>query len=414
MKFSGSRSSQYTQVGDAVPPTLARILGDALGKQVAAGATSPSTQRSSRSAMPLFADTKMNNRNAHVETAVNRAIQRIDAFLEGEKLAALPSAVARRAMDAQLAARSGSVRVASLFFTFYAIVDPNWDRNAIPTGIRGEWGDKRLATQLNLRNITLHNATTAFGENLGWKGNVSNARLIGDTRFETFATVLNSIAPEDRLLAADYMAFSFADSRRTVAPLPPVSDAVLTFARARQLFSDLVEIASEGNIQQFLVAALLYVHRSRYGHEIRTHHVHASDKFDTTAGDIEEFRDGNLLRAYEVTVRPDWKNRVTDFRAKMDAAGLRKYTIIASNVSSDEELSEPASMVRFLEPYGRDIAVVDIQDFINVFAAELSADELQRTVKQAHSFLTMPSLCGRADIIDRFSTCVSAWLDQAS
>ena len=171
---------------------------------------------------------------------------------------------------------------------------------------------------------------------------------------------------------------------------------------------------SEGNIQQFLIAALLQVHRSRYGYEIRTHHVHASDKFDTTAGDIEEFYDGDLLRAYEVTVRPDWKNRVGDFRDKMDSAGLKKYTIIAANVSTDEALAEPASMIRFLQPYGRDIAVVDIHDFIEVFAMELTADELRRAVNQAYSYLAAPTLCGRADIIGRYSDCVSSWLDKAA
>ena len=111
--------------------------------------------------------------------------------------------------------------------------------------------------------------------------------------------------------------------------------------------------------------------------------------------------------------RPDWKNRISDFRAKMDSAGLRKCTIIASNVTTDEELAEPASMIRFLEPYGRDIAVVDIHELVDVFAMELSADELRAAINQAHSYLTAPRLCGRADIIVRFSASIAAWLDQA-
>ncbi len=219
------------------------------------------------------------------------------------------------------------------------------------------------------------------------------------------------MSAKERVLAAEYMAARFAESRQVIAPLPPVGNDVLTYARARLLFYSLIAIPSEGNIQQFLVAALLQVHRARYGYEIRTHHVHASDKFDTTAGDIEELHDGNLLRAYEVTVRPDWKNRVGDFRAKMDQAGLKKYTIIASNVGTDEDLAEPASLIRFLHPYGRDIAVVDIYDFVNVFAMELSAEELRRAVNQTYSYLTTPSLCGRADIVGRFAKAVAGWLD---
>jgi hypothetical protein len=356
----------------------------------------------------------MSGRNISVEQTVELILSKIDGFIEGEKLDAMPSAKARAAIDAQLRHGSNSVRLASLFLVFYSTIDKAWDCNSIPTGIRGQWGDKRLATQLNLRNITLHNAITAFGENLGWKGNVTAARLHGDTRFGNFSIVLAALPHEDRMLAADYMAWRFAESRQIIAPLPPVGDDVLTFARARLLFYNLIAIQSEGNIQQFLIAAILQTHRARYGYEIRTHHVHASDKFDTTAGDIEEFHDGELLRAYEVTVRPDWKNRVTDFRAKMDSAKLKKYTIIASNVKTDDELAEPANMIRFLEPYGRDIAVVDIHDFVDVFAMELSADELRRSVNHAYSLLTAPKLCGRADIIEKFSVCVANWLDRVT
>ena len=351
-------------------------------------------------------------RNVLVEQAVDDALGRIDAFIEGEKIHTLPSSSARAVMDGQLQHGSNSVRLASLFFVFYATVDAAWDCNSIPTGIRGQYGDKRLATELGLRSITLHNAITAFGENLGWKGNVSNSRLQNDVRFDTFARALGGLSASERRVCADYFAARFAESRKVIAPLPPVADDVLTYARARQLFYSLIGVPSEGNVQQFLIAALLFVHRQRYGYEIRTHHVHASDKFDTTAGDIEEFLAGDLVRAYEVTVRPDWKNRVGDFRKKMDGVNLRKYTIIASGVKRDDDLAEPADMIRFLKPYGRDIAVVDIHDFVDVFAMELSADELRRAVTQTYSYLTTPSLCGRADIIERFNGAVEGWLDQ--
>jgi hypothetical protein len=353
-------------------------------------------------------------RNVLVERAVGGALERIDAFIEGEKLTALPDAAARTAMNGQLAHGSNSVRLASLFFIFYATIDPAWDCSSIPTGIRGTYGDKRLATQLGLRSITLHNAITAFGENLGWKGNVTNSRLQNDGRFDAFSRALSRLDSQQRKLCADYMAARFAESRKVIAPLPPVTDDVLTYARARKLFYSLIAIPSEGNVQQFFIAALLFVHRQRYGYDIRTHHVHASDRFDIAAGDIEEFLNGDLVRAYEVTVRPDWKNRVGDFGKKMDGANLRKYTIIASNVNRDGDIAEPADMIRFLTPYGRDIAVVDIHDFVNVFAMELTADELRRAVTQTYSYLTTPSLCGRADIVDRFNAAVEGWLDEAS
>ncbi|WP_162627622.1 hypothetical protein [Erythrobacter sp. KY5] len=349
-----------------------------------------------------------------VERAVDNALEHIDGFIEGAKLNALPDGATRAALDGQLAHTSGSVRLASLFFAFYATVDAEWDCNSIPTGIRGKYGDKRFATELGLRSITIHKAVTAFGENLGWKGNVSNARLQDDVRFDAFARRLAALDSEQRNRSAEYMAAKFSESRKVIAPLPPVGDDVLTYARARKLFYSLIAIPSEGNVQQFLIAALLFVHRQRYGYEIKTHHVHASDRFDTTAGDIEEMLNGDLIRAYEVTVRPDWKNRVGDFRKKMDTAGLRKYTIIASDVNSDDDLAEPADLIRFLKPYGRDIAVVDIHDFVNVFAMELSADELRRAVTQTYSYLTTPSLCGRDDIVERFNGAVEGWLDEAN
>jgi hypothetical protein len=351
-------------------------------------------------------------RNTLVERAVGLVLARIDYFIEGGKLSSLPSPQVRAVIDAQIT-KPNSTRLASLFFIFYSIVDADWDCNSVPTGTRGQFGDKSLATGLSLRNIALHNAITAFAENLGWKGNVTAARLQGDVRFEALSKALCGMKLDERTSAADYMASKFADSRQIIAPLPPVGDDVLTYGRARELFYELLAVRSEGNIQQFLIAALLKIHRVRYGHEIRTHHVHASDKYDTTAGDIEERRNEELVRAYEVTVRPDWKNRVADFRKKMDAANLNKYTIIASDVRSDEDLAVPAKMVKFLTPFGRDIAVVDIHDFVNVFAMELSAAELRAAVNQTYSFLTTPSLCGRADIIERFSSVVSDWLDSA-
>ena len=159
-------------------------------------------------------------RNALVERAVDEALARIDAFIEGDKLAALPNATARAAMDGQLGHGSNSVRLASLFFVFYSTVDPAWDCNSIPTGIRGTYGDKRLATQLGLRSITLHNAVTAFGENLGWKGNVTNSRLQNDVRFDVFARALAGLNAEQRTLCADYMAARFGESRKVISPLP--------------------------------------------------------------------------------------------------------------------------------------------------------------------------------------------------
>lgn len=242
---------------------------------------------------------------------------------------------------------------------------------------------------------------------------MANVELGRDPRFETLCRALHTASPIERERMTDYIASRFAESRRVAQPLPPLGADVLTFARTQQLFAELVRLQTEGHVQQFLVAALLTVHRTRYGFTVRTHHPHAADKFDQVAGDIEEFRDETtLIRAYEVTVRPDWKNRVSNFRDKMVAHGLSKYVIIAQGVNADDELAEPARLITFLEPYGKDIAVVDIRDFTTVMAAELSAREIREAVNLTFGMLCDLSLSGRADFQDRFRSIVDQWLDE--
>lgn len=353
----------------------------------------------------------MSKRNLAVEQAVEDAINKIDLFAGGRRLSSIPPQEIRNILDQQLDHKSGSVRIASLFFVFYSLYDLNWDCEKIPTGLRGKFGDKKLANELNRRHITIHKSVTAFGENLGWKGNVSAVRLSADNRIAPLSKMLKSLSENGRKNAAEYLSMRFAESQHIVAPLPPVGADVLTYTKARILFSELLAIPSEGNIQQFLIAAILSIHRKRYGHIIKTHHAHASDKFDHTFGDIEEFRDEILVAAYEVTVRSDWKNRLSDFKEKMDRAGLKKYTIIASSVNNDVQLATPTDMLKFIEPYGRDLAIIDIVDVTNVFAGELTAAELRETINQTHLFLTSPKLCGRADIIEKYSNTVSQWLE---
>lgn len=355
----------------------------------------------------------MTQRNVLIERATRKAIERVDGFLAGESLG-LPSPKSRRIADAQLSHRANSVRLASLFLAFYSTVDPQWDCVRVPVGTRGKHGDKLLAAELTNRQITLHNNITAFGENLGWKGNVASVSLSDDPKFREFSSFLQSADLHERQQLADFMAARFADSRQELRALPPVGEDVLTFAKAKDLFNRLIQVQSEGNIQQFLVAGLLTIHRRRYGIEVRTHHVHAADTYDRTPGDIVELRNGELLRAYEVTIRPDWKNRLPDFRKKMDAFGLSKYVIIASGVNSDEELAEPARLITFLRPQGRDIAVIDIHDFANVMAAELTAVEIRESVNTAFDLLSQPRLCGRSDIVKACVEVVFEWLDARS
>src|SRR5690606_17203842 len=98
--------------------------------------------------------------------------------------------------------------------------------------------------------------------------------------------------------------------------------------------------------------------------------------FDGTKGDIEEFRDYELVAAYEVTVRNDWKNRLNDFANKVSEANLPKYVIFASNVRTDSQLHPADRLIDFVERLSFDLAVVDLADFFSVFCAELYRDEI--------------------------------------
>ena len=55
MWFAGSRSSQYTQIGDAVPPMLGHALGTALRDQLEGAAVNSDTHYQSEATLPLLA-----------------------------------------------------------------------------------------------------------------------------------------------------------------------------------------------------------------------------------------------------------------------------------------------------------------------------------------------------------------------
>lgn len=347
-----------------------------------------------------------------IHAAVATALAAIDRFLAGGSLQAdeLPPPTLRQAVDELVAGQKASVKTGCLFLTFYKVVNPAYAFDVIPIGSRGPVGDKLLGAELKRRYIT-HGQVTAWAENIGAKGNQANFKLATDQRFGGYVAAIAAATQTEVEQTALYMAALFAASQAVPALLPPLSADTLSFVRAKALFKSLAEAEAGGSIQQFLVAALLKVLRAKQSIRVETHNFNAADKFDNTAGDIEEFVEDKLLRAYEVTVRPDWKNRLPDFREKMDRAGLHKYIIIASGVNTDEELREPAAMALTLASTERDIAVVDIMDFLTVMAADLSAAELQEALQEVHKMLVTPSLGGKQTHIQTYVSIVGSWLD---
>jgi hypothetical protein len=349
-------------------------------------------------------------RNAAVEKTVANLLATLDRYIGGGSVSRVIPPRVQVVFDESVANQKGSVRLASAFFVVYALVDRRWGRNKIPIGIRGEHGDKRLSAELTTRHVTFHRNITAFGENLGTKGNVRLFRLSTDPRFKKLFAGLKTLSEKEHALLAEHVVWRLFESRVIPKALPALPAKYLTYARALMLAETLLGVPSEGHIQQFLVASFLWVHRKRFGHSIETHHPHASDKFDGTVGDVEELRDGVVVAAYEVTVRDDWKNRLPDFIKKMRAGKLSKYVIFASGVRGDALLSPAASLVSFTANLPMDLAVVDIRDFFAVFCAELSQAELVEAFNKAYEFLMTPKLCGRADFMEVYRAAVDEWL----
>ncbi|WP_283189858.1 hypothetical protein [Pseudomonas sp. PMCC200344] len=353
-------------------------------------------------------------RNVNVENAVELILERLDILINGGALGRPASPHLQAIFSTHVMPGGGSARLASVFLTSYSITELTWDYKSVPIGIRGQHGDKRLAGALTDRHVTLHKNITAFGENLGWKGNVRSFDLSTDPRFSAYLAALAALSTAEREILLNHAIWQMCSSRVVPQALPPLPATYLSYARCLDLCEKILAIQSEGHVQQFLVAAFLEIHRKRYGHSTVTHHPHASDTFDGTTGDIEEFRDGVLVAAYEVTVRDDWKNRLADFGKKAKKGNLSKYILIASNVRSDKNLHPAHSLMNFVGHLHFDLAVIDITDFFTVFCAELRRDELAEAFNRTYEFLSDRKLCGRADIQESFKNVTDQWLQVPS
>lgn len=350
-------------------------------------------------------------RNEFVAKSAESLISRVDALIAGTRLQSHVPASVQSVFDANIPV-GGSVRLACAFFSAYAVQDLIWDYDSIPIGIRGKYGDKRLAAALTERHVTFHQSITAFGENLGWKGNVSQFRLSTDDRFSDFIAQLKALSFKKKSLLLEHVAWVLYDSRKVPSAMPRLPNKYLTYSRACLLCNQLLGLNTQGHVQQLLVAAFLSVHRARSGIVVRTHHPHASDTFGNAVGDIEEFVEERLIMAYEVTVRDDWKNRLPDLQAKSARGHLSKYVLIARGVTSDKQLFPAEALVTFTRTLMFDLAIVDIDEFFRVFCAELTKDELISAFNRAYEFLCDPKLSGKHEYIDAYKKKVSHWIEQ--
>ena len=350
--------------------------------------------------------TKKNKIN-YVNLAVKQALSDIDAIYLGRKTIKPLSKELKRVCDNALDKPDGT-KIACLMLAYYSFHDKSWDFRGVPKGIRGAAGDKLMGSGLAKLNVAWK-ITAAF-ESIGTKSNVRSINLQSLPKFEEFLIALEGASEPERIKMAEYLAWRFSEKITVSTPIPPLDASLMTYHKSQALFYDLLATKSSGYIQQFAIAALLEQHRSRFGNKIKTHKVHAADKYDKSAGDIEEYRDDNLVQAYEVTVRDDWKNRIHNFTTKMAEYGLSKYIIIASDVRKDDIWGVPAKAIIEIEQIKHNIAVVDIHEFVNVFLMELNSDEIISALKRIDEFLKSPELCGVQKHIDSYKEVLDEWV----
>lgn len=357
--------------------------------------------------------TESDERQTHassVSRATRKALERVDALLHGATLKP-PAAQYKRACDELVQRRSASDLTAVLFFVFYWLEEPAWDVNSIPRGWRDRaYGDRFLCEGLTRRHITLHGRTRRYGDHVESGVDQPTYRLMMDEHYGPFLRAVISADIGQRQKIAEYLAQRFAESGRVPSALPPVHADVLTSVRAEDLIYRLMDTPSGGTIPHFLIAALLFVYRRRRGARIVPHQVHAAASSDQVAGDIEEYADGNLRRAYAITVGPEWRTSVSVCRDRMDKFHLWRYFIFAIGVNEDAESSVPAKLALNLEPYERAIAVVDLLDVMNFLIAELTPDEFREAVNRCYEYLNDLNLCGDSAYIGTYRRVVHDWL----
>ena len=171
-------------------------------------------------------------RNGDVESSVSDVITRLDELCDGQPVGDLPSTSTRKIFDDLIVAERGSVRLAAVFLLAYSVRAKRWNFRSVPIGIRGKFGDKRLAAALTERHVTLHQSITAFGENLGWKGNVRNVNLSKDPRFGTFIAAIKALDQDSLAQLREYAVYKLYESRAIPKALPPLPRGYLTYARA--------------------------------------------------------------------------------------------------------------------------------------------------------------------------------------
>lgn len=332
--------------------------------------------------------------------AVENLLAKIDAVSAEDAQPELSSDL-KPLLDAILnRPRAASDKVVLLFMLGVKAARPNWHLSRLPQGWRPH--DEVLSAGLSSKHLTLHENVTAPGQNIGAKGQQETFDLFGRPRLGDALRFLEE-HPEQVAAALDYAVWRFQRSYRAAVAPPSLGDITFSFHRCLEICERLLAEVSGGQFAQLLVTALLRAFHEQHGTglQVTTHHTYASDFYKGSAGDIDVAdAAGQILDAFEVTGRPDWKNRMPDFPKKMERHNLSKFTILCPK-SDDPDLNTPEALKAYVSPLGYDVAIVDTESFLETMFALLNHESRVKTFTYFLEYISDPYLCGNPSLIER-------------
>lgn len=297
---------------------------------------------------------------ATLQRYFNNPARQVEARLHIERI--LSDAAVRANLQATIQNSSVSYRDAAVIQLAFAISTPGLDPTVRPPGARAIGG--KLGTYLTEHHVK---AVADAYQNIG--KNSDNLIRGNDTAFDELLGWMRTANHEQLKGCFEFACAEIAAMARPVDPMPELHLAKLTFAAVRRLYTDLLQMQSQGAYQQYIVASLLdaLVQQSGInGYRVQTKRLNASDRSSGTAGDVEVATGNRVIEAYEVTAS-GWESKIPGAVQKMREHDLSRLHIVAP-IGKEER----ASVVSLLAGVPEDISVVDIDGFVDSLLSALT------------------------------------------
>jgi len=186
--------------------------------------------------------------------------------------------------------------------------------------------------------------------------------------------------------AFEYFAEGMAELARPLPPLPELVTRRLTFPALAALFDELLGHPSRGAHEQFILAALLSAAAEAEGtSRVVTKPLNAADASAGTAADIQVWRRGELLEAYEVSGNR-WRSKITQAAQMREKTDLPRIHIVA-NAGTATGLEIINSLQSDRIEKEADISVLDIGHEIRSAAARLSRPSRKVALSVLYGYL---------------------------